>query len=112
MIKKAKKSGYEKDKVFVTFYENLGDVNIQADEVVIPTYVSFVEKKVILIDLRCTVLMLPLICCMLILQTYGFLQSSSQSSLLSYICRFIYTKNIYVPSEEKEFIEKESGIIL
>ena len=69
LIKKAKKSGYEKGKVFVTFYENLGHVNIQADEVVIPTYVPFVEKKVILIDLRCTVLMHPLICCMLILQT-------------------------------------------
>ena len=45
LIKKAKKSSYEKDKVFMTFYKNLGDANIQAEEVVIPTYVSFVEKK-------------------------------------------------------------------
>ena len=45
LIKKAKKSRYEKDKVFVTFYNKLGDVNIQAEEVVIPTYVPFVEKR-------------------------------------------------------------------
>ena len=46
MIKKAKKSSYDKDKVFVTFYENLGDVNIQADEIVIPAHVPFVEKRI------------------------------------------------------------------
>ena len=45
LIKKARKSSYEKDKVFMTFYNNLGDVNIQAEEVIIPTYVPFVEKK-------------------------------------------------------------------
>ena len=45
LIKKAKKPRYEKDKVFVTFYNKLGNVNIQADEEVIPTYVPFVEKR-------------------------------------------------------------------
>ena len=45
LVKKAKKSGYEKDKVFVTFYNSLDNVNLQADEVVIPTYVPFVEKR-------------------------------------------------------------------
>ena len=45
LIKKAKKSRYEKDKVFLTFYNKLGNVNIQADEVVIRTYVPFVEKR-------------------------------------------------------------------
>ena len=29
----------------MTFYSNLGDVNIQAEEVIIPIYVPFVEKK-------------------------------------------------------------------
>ena len=46
LIKKAKKSSYEKDKVFVTFYENLDNVNIQADEIVIPAHVPFVEKRI------------------------------------------------------------------
>ena len=45
LVKKAKKSSYEKDKVFLTFYNNLGNVNIQADEVVVPVYVPFVEKR-------------------------------------------------------------------
>ena len=45
LVKKAKKSNYEKDKVFVTFYNNLGNVNIQAEEVVVPAYVPFVEKR-------------------------------------------------------------------
>ena len=45
LVKKAKKSSYEKDKVFLTFYNNLGNVNIQADEVVVPAYVPFVEKR-------------------------------------------------------------------
>ena len=45
LVKKAKRSGYEKDKVFVTFYNNLDNVNIQAEEVVIPTYVPFAEKR-------------------------------------------------------------------
>ena len=29
----------------MNFYNNLGDVNIEAEEVIIPTYVPFVEKK-------------------------------------------------------------------
>ena len=45
LIKKAKTSRYEKDKVFVTFYNKLGNVNIQAEEVVIPTNVPSVEKR-------------------------------------------------------------------
>ena len=45
LIKKTKKSVYKKAKVFINFYNNLGDVYIQADEVIIPTYVPFVEKK-------------------------------------------------------------------
>ena len=45
LIKKARKSSNEKDKVFLTFYGNLGDVNIQAEEVIIPTHVPFCRKK-------------------------------------------------------------------
>ena len=45
LIKKARKSSYEKDKVFVNFYGILGDVSIQAEEVIIPTYVPFCRKK-------------------------------------------------------------------
>ena len=45
IIKKANRSTYEKDKVFLTLYKNVGDVNIQAEEVIIPNHVPFVEKK-------------------------------------------------------------------
>ena len=44
LIKKAKKSRYEKDKVFLSLY-NIEDVNLQEEEVVIPTFVPFVDKK-------------------------------------------------------------------
>ena len=39
------KSSYEKDKVFLIFYNNLGNVNMQAEEVLIPAHVPFVEKR-------------------------------------------------------------------
>ena len=45
LIKKAKKSRYEKDKVFLSLYNNIEDVNLQEEEVVIPTFVPFVDKK-------------------------------------------------------------------
>ena len=45
LIKKAKKSNYEKDKVFLLLYNNIEDVNLQEEEVVIPTFVPFVDKK-------------------------------------------------------------------
>ena len=50
LIKKTKKSRYEKDKVFLSLYNNIEDVNLQEEEVVIPTFVPFVDKKKILID--------------------------------------------------------------
>ena len=45
VIKKASRSRYEKGKVFLAIYKNLDDVNIQKEEVIIPTHVLFVEKK-------------------------------------------------------------------
>ena len=45
IIKKANRSSYEKDKVSLTFYKNLDNVNIQAEEVIIPSHVAFAEKK-------------------------------------------------------------------
>ena len=45
IIKKANRSGYEKDKVFLALYKNTGDVNIEKEEVIIPGHVLFVEKK-------------------------------------------------------------------
>ena len=50
LIKKAKKSKYEKDKVFLSLYNNIEDVNLQEEEVLIPTFVPFVDKKKILTD--------------------------------------------------------------
>ena len=44
VIKKASRSRYEKDKVFLASYKNFDDVNIQKEEVIIPTHVPFVEK--------------------------------------------------------------------
>ena len=45
VIKKASRSRYEKEKVFLAIYKNLDDVNIQKEEVIIPIHVPFVEKK-------------------------------------------------------------------
>ena len=45
ILKKANKSKYEKDRVFLTLYKNIGNVNIQAEEVIIPSHLPFVEKK-------------------------------------------------------------------
>ena len=45
LIKKEKKSRYEKDKVFLSLYNNIEDVNLQEEEVVIPAFVPFVDKK-------------------------------------------------------------------
>ena len=45
LIKKVRKSSYEKDKVFLKLHNSLDDVNIQKEEIIIPTHVPFVEKK-------------------------------------------------------------------
>ena len=45
IIKKANRSVYEKEKTFLTLSKNLGNVNIQVEEVIIPSHVPFVEKK-------------------------------------------------------------------
>ena len=42
---KANKSSSAKDKVFSLLYKNIGDVNIEKEEVIIPSHVPFVEKK-------------------------------------------------------------------
>ena len=89
LIKKAKKSSYEKDKVFMSFYNDLGDVNIQVEEVIIPTYVPFVEKKEILIDQHCLVLADLLNCYMQILQTLDFLLNQQQILTIVF-CLLIY----------------------
>ena len=40
----------KKTKFFLSLYNNIEDVNLQEEEVVIPTFVPFVDKKKILID--------------------------------------------------------------
>ena len=45
LIKKASRSRYEKGKAYLTIYKNLDDVNIQKEEVIVPTHVFFVEKR-------------------------------------------------------------------
>ena len=46
LIKKAKKSGYPKDKVFLNFFKQLENVNvIEPEEPTIPTYTPFVAQK-------------------------------------------------------------------
>ena len=51
LIKKLKKSNYEKDNVFLKLYNALGDVNINKEEEIIPTFVPLIEQKKILIVL-------------------------------------------------------------
>ena len=45
LIKKLKKSNYEKDNVFLKLYNTIGDVNITKEEEIIPTFVPFNEQK-------------------------------------------------------------------
>ena len=45
IIKKANISSYAKDKVFLLLYKNIGDANIEKEEIIIPSHVPFVEKK-------------------------------------------------------------------
>ena len=78
IIKKANRSAYEKDKVFLTLYKNLGNVNIQAEEVIIPSHVPFVEKSPTQIDLHYIVSVDLLNFYMQILQILGFLLSLRQ----------------------------------
>ena len=54
IINKAKKSVYDKDKVFINLYEKLEDKNFHNKETV-PLATPFVEKKVILINQHITV---------------------------------------------------------
>ena len=62
LIKKANKSSYPKDKVFLEPFKEVKDVNFEKnDEPIIPTYLPFIEKKNILIDQLYIVLMHPLI---------------------------------------------------
>ena len=74
LIKKAKKSNNQKDKVFLNLFKQLEapNVNIEPEEPIIPTYTPFVEQKKILIDLPYIVLTLPLTFCMWILQIFVF----------------------------------------
>ena len=66
IINKAKKSVYDKDKVFVNLYEKLEDKNFHNKETV-PLVTPFVEKKLTLINQHFTVLLSHLNFCMLIL---------------------------------------------
>ena len=49
LIKKVKKSNYEKDNIFYKLYNKIENVNIQKEKEIIPTFVPFIEKKEILI---------------------------------------------------------------
>ena len=66
IINKAKKSVYDKDKVFVNLYEKLEDKNFHNKETV-PLVTPFVEKKVTLINQHFTVFLSHLNFYMLIL---------------------------------------------
>ena len=66
IINKAKKSVYDKDKVFVNLYEKLEDKNFHNKETV-PLITPFVEKKLTSINQNFTVLLSHLNFYMLIL---------------------------------------------
>ena len=66
IINKAKKSVYDKDKVFVNLYEKLEDKNFHNKETV-PLVTPFVKKKLISINQNFTVLLSHLNFYMLIL---------------------------------------------
>ena len=45
LIKKVKKSNYEKDNVFLKLYNALGNVNRNKEEEIIPTFAPFIKQK-------------------------------------------------------------------
>ena len=56
LIKKIKRSKYEKDIIFLELYNNIKNVKLDEKEE-IPTFVPFIENKKYLIIQLCTVLM-------------------------------------------------------
>ena len=45
LIKKVKKSNYEKDNIFLKLYNKIENVNIKEEKEIIPTFIPFIEKK-------------------------------------------------------------------
>ena len=45
LIKKVKRSNYEKDNIFLKLYNKVENVNIKEEKEIIPTFLPFIEKK-------------------------------------------------------------------
>ena len=45
LIKKVKKSNYEKYNIFLKLYNKIENVNIKEEKEIIPTFIPFIEKK-------------------------------------------------------------------
>ena len=100
LIKKAKRSNYSKDKVFLNLYKQLeNSVNIKesSDELLIlPTYLPFVEQKKVLTDQHYILLIHPLTFYMQILPICVFWQNL-QSIQIIVFCLLIFLRRKFIP---------------
>ena len=100
LIKKAKRSNYSKDKVFLNLYKQLeNSVNIKesSDEpLIIPTYLPFVEQKKFLTDQHYILLIHPLTFYMQILPICVFWQNL-QSMQIIVFCLLIFLRRKFIP---------------
>ena len=86
LIKKVKKSRYEKDSVFVNLYDKIKHVNIEEEDN-IPIFTPFVKVKKILINLLFIVLMALFNYFMPTLPIYVFFQS--QQLIRNTVCSLL-----------------------
>ena len=100
LIKKAKRSNYSKDKVFLNLYKQLeNSVNIKesSDErLILPTYLPFVEQKKVLTDQHYILLIHPLTFYMQILPICVFWQNL-QSIQIIVFCLLIFLRRKFIP---------------
>ena len=107
LIKKIKRSKYEKDITFLKLYNIIENVNLDEKEE-IPTFVPFIENKKILIIRLCTVLMALFNYYMLILPIYVFFSKSAADPHYCLLFVDLFTQKIYTfPMKKRNLLKKK-----
>ena len=110
-LNKARKSFYEKRKVFYKLYARIEDQNIfDDDKVKVPIYNPFLEQKK---DINHSSAFYSIkgpfkLVHVDIANIRGFFNVCSQSKLLFTMCWSFFTKSLCLPNEKKKFFSKKS----
>ena len=113
LIKKAKKSRYEKDNIFLSLYNNIEDVNLQEEEVVIPTFVPFFDKKKDVDRSALYSFSKPFELLHADIADIRFFAKSAADPHYCLLFVDLFTQKIYTyPMKKKTFAKKENGVIL